>query len=398
MRMIGRRYRCALLVLLFGAAPRVALSQDSVRVATTRSVETDVLAKSLALESQGKLVQAAQVLIDAFGPRPAAYEPSVRLAALLFQLRRSQESVALYRVARVMPDAQPEATLGLGLALTLQGYDQMTRGALGRARTDFLEALIIDDTNVEARKGLTVLGGARGTGVDVLASTINMTNVTSTFQLFAVQVPVRVNENVALRFAAQQLNAPDFGTGNTAITATTQLYAAVARDVGISTLEGMGILSNASGSTTIGGAASVRAGGTVGAMLSLAVLGLRSGTNLQATPAVFVRPAHNVVMSVGARITHDTAGTIVSPVAAVGIRGAVASFDVTAHLGSERSALSMVQPAFQPYLGTSSRGVTGLLSVRVARQLRLMAQVQLERSNWLGTFRNVGVGFRVVPR
>lgn len=399
MSVCGIRMLCVIVWAALGTGmPCVVRGQSGTQPAAAVPSATDVLARSLALEAQGDLAQARQVVVAAFGERPAAYEPCVRLAALSFQLRRSGEAVQLYRIARELPQALPEATLGLGLALTLHGYEQIDRGALGTARSDFLEALVIDNTSLEARKGLTQLGGPRGTGVDVMASTISMSAFASTFQLYSVHVPVRVDESLALRFAAQQLNAPDFAVGSTAVTATTQLFASVVRDIGVATVEGMGLLHNSSGSTTSGVASSARVGGSVGATASLAVIGLRSGTSVQSAPAVFAHLTRNLLVTLGARVTHDSQGTIISPIVALGLRSTTTSLDVHAHFGNERSAFSLALPAMQPYLGTSKRGVTSMLTVRVANQLHILAQSQFEQSDALGAFRNVGLGFRVVPR
>ena len=109
-------------------------------------------------------------MVDTFGERPDSYDPCIRLAALSLQMRRSADAVLLYRLARGMPGSQAEATLGPGLGLTMHGYDRMARGAFGDARSDFVESLLIDETNIETRKGVTLLGGPRGTGVDAMAS------------------------------------------------------------------------------------------------------------------------------------------------------------------------------------------------------------------------------------
>ena len=374
--------------------PRVARAQDTPPKAPT----ADVLARSLALEVQGDVLQARRIVVDAFGAQPDRYEPCLRLAELSLQLRRSDEAVSLYRRARELSGNQPEATLGLGLALTMHGYDQTARGAFGQARSDYLEALIIDDSNLEATKGLRALGGRRGTGVDVMASSLSMSAYTAKLQLYSVHVPVRIDEKLALRFAAQQLNAPDFAVGSANITGTTQLFAGVVRDVGISTLEAMGILSTASGTTTLGASSSVRVGGQFGGSATVAVMGLSAGTSVQVAPMFFVQPHRAVTLSAGARVTHDAIGSMVSPLLTLRMHGESAALDISTHAGKERSAFVQAQPAMQPYLGTSNRGVTSVLSVSIRRQVSLLATAQFENSDVLGTFTNVGVGIRLVPR
>ena len=170
---------CVVLYVAWCVLPSDAGAQSTPPKATT----TDVLARSLALEAQGDVLQARRIVVDAYGAQPEQYEPCLRLAQLSLQLRRSDEAVSLYRRARELSGNQPEASLGLGLALTMHGFDQTTRGALGQARSDYLEALIIDDSNLEAAKGLRALGGRRGTGVDVLASSLSMSAFSAKLQL-----------------------------------------------------------------------------------------------------------------------------------------------------------------------------------------------------------------------
>ena len=213
-----------------------------------------------------------------------------------------------------------------------------------------------------------------------------------------MHVPVRIDENLALRFAAQQLNAPDFASGSANITGTTQLFAGVARDVGITTLEALGILSTASGVTTLGASSSARIGGRFGGSATVAVLGLSAGTSVQVTPSLFAQLHPAVQLSAGTRYTHDALGSMISPLVSVAIHGEKATLDVNAHIGRERAAFLQERPSMQPYLGTSDRGVTSVFSLRVRRQVSVLAQVQVERSNILGTFTNVGVGVRVTPR
>ncbi|MBC7842222.1 MAG: hypothetical protein H7099_07910 [Gemmatimonadaceae bacterium] len=363
-----------------------------------KAATAEILARSLALEAQGDLRQARQVVVDAFGAQPTDYAPSLRLAELSLQMRRSDEAVRMYRRARELPDNQPEATLGLGLALTMHGYDEIARGARGRARSDFLESLIIDDSNLEAARGLRALGGRRGTGIDVMASSISISSYSARLQLYSIHVPVRIDEKLALRFAAQQLNAPDFAAGSANVTGTTQLFAGVARDVGISTLEALGILSTASGVSTLGASSSVRIGGRFGGSASVAVLGLSAGTSVQVAPSLFAQLHPAVSVSVGTRYTDDALGSMVSPLVGVAIRSEKATFDVNAHFGRERAAFLQARPTMQPYLGTSNRGVTSAFSIRVRKQLAVLAEVQLENSDILGTFTNIGIGVRVTPR
>jgi hypothetical protein len=379
------------------ALARVAAAQDNSRAMSTARA-SDIIAQSLALETRGDLARARQIVVDAFGERPDSYEPCVRLAALSLQMRHSADAVVLYRLARGLPDSQAEATLGLGLALTMHGYDRMARGAFGDARSDFVESLLIDDTNIEARKGVMLLGGPRGTGVDAMASILHAEASAADAQLYSIHVPVRVDEHLALRFAARQLSGAVFRDSTTGFVAQTQLYVGLERDIASSTVNVMTFLVTGSGPTNLGAAASVRTGGTFGVQGLLAAVGLTGGVNVQFAPTVFFRPVPNVVVAAGARVAHDSAGTVASPIVSVGVRTDRVALGVAAHFGRERWAFNSDGPSLQPYLGTTTRGVIGTLSVRVSGPLAVLAQAQAEQSQRLGAFRTYGVGFRVAVR
>jgi hypothetical protein len=385
---------CALLASS-GVSPR-AVAQSAPRTATPAAA--DVIAQSIALEAQGNLTRARQLMIDAFGELPASYEPCVRLAALALQMRRSSEAVLLYRVARGLPNSQPEAALGLGLALTMHGYERMAAGAYGDARSALVEAMLIDDSNTEARKGVTLLGGPRGTGVDLLASQLRENAGATRAQLYALHVPVRVDERLALRFAARHLTGAGFGALTTAFVSQTHFYAGLVRDVGRSTVEVMAFMVSGSAPTSLGAAATVRHGGAVGVQGQVASVGLPSGTNIQLVPAVYWRPSMRVNLTAGARITRDPAGTLTSPTASLAVRSDRVSLDVLAHLGDERWAYSSTGPSMQPWLGTAERGISAGVAVRVTRVASVLVQAQAEQSSSIGAFRHLGIGLRIAAR
>ena len=378
-------------------ATRVTAAQSGTR-GTAPAVGADVIAQSLAFEAQGDLVRARKVIVDAFGAQPDSYEPCVRLAAISLQMRRSADAVLLYRIARGMQNSSPEATLGLGLALTMHGYDRMGAGAYGDARSDFVESLLIDDGNREAKKGLTLLGGPRGTGVDAMASVLSGNDGASRAQLYAIHFPVRVDEHLSLRFAARQLTGPTFAASTSAFVSQTHLYAGVVRDIGRNTVDVMTFMVVGSGPTNLGAAISLRSGGEFGLHGTLAGVGLTGGTNVQFAPTVVWRPSQQFVIAGGVRVTHDAAGTVTSPIASIGVRSTRVTFDVLTHLGSERWAYNAGGPSLQPWLGTTTGGVTGTLSIGVSRRLSLLAQAQAEQSKTLGAYRTVGIGCRVASR
>ena len=142
----------------------------------------------------------------------------------------------------------------------------------------------------------------------------------------------------------------------------------------------------------------MRTGGTYGVQTTLAAVGLSGGVNVQFAPMVFLRPMSNVFVAAGARVAHDSAGTVTSPIASIGVRTDRVALDVMTHIGKERWAYHADDLSPQPYLGTTTGGVTGTLAVRVTAVMALLAQAQAEQSQRLGAFRTFGVGFRIAAR
>ena len=68
------------------------------------------------------------------------------------------------------------------------------------------------------------------------------------------------------------------------------------------------------------------------------------------------------------------------------------------HIGKERWAYHGDEPSLQPYLGTTTAGVTGTVSLRVTGLIAVLAQAQAEQSQFPGQFRAYGVGLRIAVR
>ena len=338
------------------------------------------------------------MLIAAFGEYPTTYDVGVRLAWLSLLLHRTGEAVDRYRLARGMVGSLPEATYGLALALTARGYDALARGAYGAARADLNEALSFDAANADARKAIRLLGGPRGVAIEAWAATVSATTGSSRAQVFYLNIPIRLDESRAARFALRQVMSPT-GIGTTrAFASQTELYAGFERDVGVATLEAMGLAINAAGGTSVGAVFVGRVGGTLGLSGTASAISVTGGVNLQAVPSVFWWASPNVALSVGARITDDPNVRAVSPIAAITIRGEKAELDLSGHSGTERWALTPAGPTILSFLDQTKRGCTATVTVHATSRISVFAQGQVEQTFSLGTFQSYGAGFRFSPR
>ncbi len=388
----------ALVVACLSLAAARGACQDAPVLRATPAVTVSPWERSLALEAEGKLAQARQVLVDAFGPRPVYYEPAVRLAWLSFSMRDGAAAVELYRHARTLPGSLPEATTGLGLALTMRGYAELARGAFGAARGSWNEALAIDAANADARAGVDILGGPEGVTIEAWGAALSATSGSSRASVLYAQLPARLNNALAVRVALRQVSSPTFVGTKGVFSMQTELFGGIARDLGISTTELIAFSLAGSTYSHAGVALATRVGGTFGVTGTASVIGLASGTNVQFAPMVFAWLSPHVSLSGGVRITSDPALSAVSPIAAATLRSDRVALDVVAHAGKERWAFSDAGPTILSFLDNTSGGATGTLSWLAGRRVRVFAQVQVEQTVSSGSYGSIGVGVRVTPR
>jgi hypothetical protein len=390
---------CCAGVMLAVCAPvsRVA-AQEGVPLRPPQPATATAWEQSLALETQGDVARAKQVLIAAFGEYPTTYDVSVRLAWLSLLLHQTGEAVDRYRLSRTMMGSLPEATYGLSLALTARGYAALSRGAYGTSRIDLDEALALDSTNADARKAIGLLGGPRGIAVEAWAAAVSATKGSSRAQVFYLSIPFRLDETRAVRVVVRQVAAPT-GIGTTrAFSAQTELYAGFERDIGIATIEAMGLAINATGGTSVGALLAGRVGGTLGLSGTASAISVTGGVNVQAVPSVFWWASPHVALSVGARITDDPNVRAVSPIAAMTIRGDRVALDLAGHSGTERWALSPAGPTILSFLDQTRYGGSATLTIRATPRVSVFSQAQIEQTASLGSFQSYGAGFRFSPR
>lgn len=116
----------------------------------------------------GRVVPAIRLLQDAHDESPQAFEHAEVLAALLTLVGKRTEGVYYAKLSTALKPAYPEYRLvprwliGFGAAMVIatdnpiveNGYLLIQDGAYERASQDFIDAIELDKTNVEAWKGL----------------------------------------------------------------------------------------------------------------------------------------------------------------------------------------------------------------------------------------------------
>lgn len=371
--------------------------------------------QSIAREAQGDIAGARQLMLGAYGARPSTYDPCVRLAWLNYLLKDGAEAVTLYRRARELPGALSEATVGLGLALTMRGYAELARGAFGDARVSWIEALALNATNADARHGIDLIGGASGVTPEFWAATIAATKGSSQAQVFYAQLPVRLDTHIGARVGFRQVASPTPTDSTAVFAAQTEFYGGITRDIGRMSVELLGFIITGSSSSSVaslgpplgrtststrrasGTALNVRAGGTYGVTATAAMIAHGSSTNTQIVPMAFLYVTPSVALSAGARFTTDSAFSAVSPMAAVSLRRGGLLADVAAHVGKERWAFSPAGPTILSFLDETTSGVTGTVGWSPVRAVSVFAQAQIEQTKSSGSFRSVGVGVQLHP-
>lgn len=393
-----RSHRAALLALALLCSARSIVAQDGPPVRLPGAATGTAWEQSLALEGRGDFAGAKQLLIDAFGRSPATYDVAVRLAWLTLRQNNGAEAAELYRRARTMPGSLPEATTGLGLALTALGYNRLERGALGDARNAWSEALSIDASNAEARNGMALLGGPAGVSAEAWFAAISATSASSKANVYYAQIPVRLDNESALRVALRSVSAPTFTGTSGAFAAQTEFYAALSREIGISTTELIGFGFSGSGRSNSGAALSTRIGGNLGVAATVSMIARTGATNLQVAPSIFAWLSPHVAVSGGARITSDSSFSAVSPTASITLRYDQLTVDVAGHFGKELWAFTPAGPTILSFLDQTTGGVTGTVSRQFGHGITLYGQLQFEQTAANGSFQSIGIGARLAPR
>jgi hypothetical protein len=346
---------------------------------------------------------ARAVMINHYGTRPAAYVPCVRLAWLNWQLGAVDESLALYRRAWTLDSTQQEAPSGLAMVLTRRGYLALDRGDYPTARRAWEEALVHEPLSQGAKEGLALVGRSDEIAPEVWFGHIAATQNTSSATVWYAALPVRVKPWLTLRGAYRSVGTPSSALNTTSFFgAQHELFAGAQVERGNTATDVVGFRLTNDLSASNGAAASVRIGGRVGATVMGSYAQTTSGSNIQLSPVAYrwVRPS--LRLSVGARVTTDSALTGVSGLLGASWHGRQADVDVRVHAGTERWALDMAGPTILSFLSQTSGGGTVTASVPFETGATISVQAQMERyassTRGNGWYSSIAVGIRFVPK
>lgn len=357
---------------------------------------------SLALEALGDIRGALNVMVMRYGAQPAMYVPCVRVAWLHLQLGEYEESVALYRRARQLDRDEPEAPAGLALALTGRGYRALDRGDFPTARVAWEDALTLTPTQPDALRGLTLVGRSDEIGPEAWVGRVYATQNSSSTSVLYAQIPVRFRPWLSARAAVRRVSAPSLlSTSESFFGAQTELFGAVQVEHGNTSTEVVGLRFSNFDATNNGGAVHFRLGGRQGFTLTGSHIQTTSGSNVQISPTVFrwVRPS--LKLTLGSRVTSDSAFTGVSGLAGMTWLGKEATVDVRVHAGKERWAFNIAGPTVLSFLAETSGGAAVTASVPFGPELSVSVQAQMENtlSHTLGRGRysSFSLGARYTP-
>ncbi len=364
--------------------------------------------RSVELERGGDVKGARDLLMRAWGPDSDSYEVTVRLAYLENKLGNTEASIALYRKARSMPGADRDASGGLALALTAQGYGRLNDGDRAGARSSFEEASSVDASATGVREGLAILGPESRVDPELWVAYLNQTVAPDRFQGWAlfVHIPWRLDDHVKLRLAGRYVetygdaftaatvppppppppSGAGMGTGRQGGSSAKstdrqgELYGSLewsGRYVGI---EGMGLAILRKGEGLIPGeAAALRLGGRAGVSVQQALFVRDIGTGWQLLPQVYWWPAGSFGMAAGARYTHDPRGADAAAVAGVSVIGSGAALYLQGHAGTERWPMSIETPGVLALDSDLTLGVTATTAFRLGESWQLGLQGQWEK-------------------
>ncbi len=356
---------------------------------------------SIALEQAGDLTQARSVMVASYGPRPTFYDPCVRLAWLNLLLRDAGEAIALYRRARQLEGALPEAGTGLASALTLAGYQALDRGDLSTARRSWEEALALNSSAGDARHGLGLVGASSGITPEVWAAQIAASDSSSTAKVLYIQVPVRLSGSLAVRGAYRRVGSATAGLGTASFFGSqNEVFFGVGLERGITATDAVAFqLSNVLG-TSRGAAIGWRLGGRRGALFTVSAIHRSDGWNVQVAPLAFAWLTPSFSIAAGVRMTHDPLVSAASALADVTFRLGQVTLDLRGHAGTERWAFDLAGPTILSFLANASRGTTFTTSAQLSSNLALFAQGQYEStasSAATGWYGSAAVGMRLTP-
>ena len=402
----GRMFPRTMLAAMMLACTNIPLlAQDPVLPAGQQQRAATAWDQSLAFEAGNDVRRAREVLVQAYGPRPDIYSVCVRLAWLSLRLREGDQAVGLYRHARELPGALPEATQGLRSALTMAGYDALDRGDLRGARRAWTEALTIDANDADARRGLDLLGPASGVAPELWIGALSATADTAMVRVLYVAVPYRITDALSVRGAYRRVAVETTFDSKAIFGSQSEYFGGVAYERGITATELVGLALVNSEQTSWGAAIATRVGGRYGLTLMASGLHRTDGWNAQVAPQGFLWLRPYLALSAGVRVTHDSAMSPSSPLAGATIRWNRLVVDAQAHFGAERFAVGMAGPTVMSFNASTARGatVTGAITLGRNKDRVLFVQAQFESlrtpdgTTGNGSYTGWALGLRMLP-
>lgn len=391
-----------------------AVALGSVALPTDGQAEARVGAwdRSVELERAGDPRAARELLLSAWGPAPDSYEVSVRLAWLTLEMRRPHEAIALYRRARSLPGAGPEATRGLASALTRDGFDALEAGERGRARRNFEEALRLFPGDGEATRGLE-LSKDRPFAVELWLGGLMVTSAEPTTSggfaflhaRFAPTEALRLRAAYRLSVTSQERSAQGKGPGSASRSVTRTRHEGWA-GLGVEQrswrAEALAFGVFASGAPAVPGqAARLSAGTRVGALLDESALFYRTGTELQLRPMLFAWPTTSLGAAAGARVTRGADSTLVAGELGLSWVGQSVELHASGLWGKARTPVFLDVPMIVDVEGELFAG--GVVSVLIPAGPELALGLSgeahaLDADGDATTYGSVGAGLRWSPR
>ena len=271
---------------------------------------------------------------------------TLRIAWLLACAHHYQQAVPIYRRARTLPGAGPEATTGLASALAKLGVEKRAHSDDEGARAAFREALELNPDQREARSSFDQNAGATPATAASIESWLayqgkSVGAFSARGAAASLQVTVPLGEYFRARVAyryVQWLNlGPRTAPTSDALRQTSsaqEIYAAMAAmadPIGAEIMPLAAIYSDAP--TSWGAAGRAWWGQRLGASAEGATLRRDDRWAWQGLPSLYVWPFAFVGFSAGPRITVDGVGTDVSWTANLGINAPPFVLSFGAHWG-----------------------------------------------------------------
>lgn len=368
--------------------------------------------RSVELERAGDPRGARELLLAAWGPAPESYEVSVRLAWLTLELGRPNEAIALYRRARELPGAGPEATRGLASALVRAGFDAVEAGDRPLARRRFEEALELFPGDRDAERGLQ-LAKERPFSAELWLGGLWVTSSEPALSggsgflhaRFAPTRALRLRAAYRLSVTSQEQSSRGNGPGRAggSITRTRhEGWAGVGLEARSWRAEvlGFGVFA-APAAAVPGQAARLSVGTSVGAALDEALLLPKGDTQVALRPMLFAWPTPALGLAAGARVTHGSEGTRVA--AELGASLLTESVEVYASglLGKARRPVFLDIPMIVDVEGELLEGGVLSVLVPVGRGLALGVSGEAHALDDDGdaiTYGSLAAGLRWSPR